>query len=514
MAPVGTVEHVRAKRQEEEEPETTLKPETEDEKTKSSSREDKQIPDLPDEFEIASVDEINDPESERANPATTDKPKIRFVYHPYYGYVPLKKATAKAQQHIQYEYNPYYGYTPVSEKTADPDRDQFVYHSYHGYIPMYEMKQRGIPEEADLGPIFKYDPNLGYTIKDKNAVDAMTKEVTKVYEEVIDAVTKEVKEGAIDVITKEVKNRIGLGDDEGEVEPMTKEVKKVLEERMNQKYLYDPYLGFVALASGNETGKAERRKFYYDPLYGYIPVRAKKGENDSSEKKFIYDSVFGYIALKPKTSKDNETTTEGSKKRKEFYYEPSIGYLPVVEEKSGNNVTESEQKRQEFYYDPFYGYTAIKEKSRKDNETEDAAGSGDQQLFSYDPINGFVPDYPEDGISAALPDQTPKISPDVYRPAYDSYGSTFNSYRPTANPYRPPANPFKSAFNPYRSSYYPYNQYNPYYVSGVSQVIMTIILALYFFYPQVGVDFIKVERKAQIIEIALSICALRLRPTF
>ena len=29
-----------------------------------------------------------------------------------------------------------------------------------------------------------------------------------------------------------------------------------------------------------------------------------------------------------------------------------------------------------------------------------------------------------------------------------------------------------------------------------------------------GVDFIKVGRKAQIIEIALSICALRLRPTF
>ena len=452
-----------------------------------SDREDKQIPQIPeypDEEEVATVDEIEDQPELVRGPGTDSiyfpnsvdpnetTPQRQFVYHPYYGYIPApetndkktyvynryygfmpsttKVTTNKAEDknEIEYLYDPYYGYLPVS-KTND-DREKYVYHSYYGFIPVSQLKENGL--DVSTGRQYVYDPYYGYIpakVEDEkvdaktkdvqdDVVDALTKEVkTRIFNEVdvktkdvqdIDVKTKDVQD--IDVKTKDVQDIDAKTKDVQDVDAMTKEVKVERE-----KFYFHPYYGYLPVKSksDNQTSKdVERKKirFYYDPYYGYVPIRERvqsdnETKTETEDRKFYYDPLYGYVPVKSKKS-DNETDNETNLvKQQQFYYDPLFGYIPV-REKSDNETSE------EFYLDPVKGYVAIKQKSDNETDTE----KDDAQLYVYDPFYGFVSD------SDIRLDQ--KRMPVSYNP----FGSTYYPFRRNSIPYVSQFN----RLNPYQHS--------------------------------------------------------------
>jgi hypothetical protein len=61
---------------------------------------------------VATVDEIDkDPESDRSPGKGSAR---KFVYHPYYGFVPVSASTANDSQ--TYVYDPFHGYIPSDAK--------------------------------------------------------------------------------------------------------------------------------------------------------------------------------------------------------------------------------------------------------------------------------------------------------------------------------------------------------------------------------------------------------------
>jgi hypothetical protein len=201
-----------------------------------TSRQEKQIPILtdPDE-EVATVDEI-EPESDRMG--SPEQPKRKFVFHPYfgfvpatatssarrtyvydpyYGFVPSKSKSGEAaddgeKDEVEYHYDPYYGYVPASD--AGPEPERYVYHSYYGFVP--ESRAKKLSKGSISGTKFVYSPYYGFVPAKEDSVDAMTKDVQDVADDVLTRVSD-----AVDAVTKEVK-----GDAEEEVDADTKEVRE------------------------------------------------------------------------------------------------------------------------------------------------------------------------------------------------------------------------------------------------------------------------------------------------
>ena len=382
-----------------------------------TNRQDKQIPEE-DEEEVATVDEI---EAVAAEPETDRSPasNLKFVYHPYFGFVPAKaiakndkktfvydpyygfvpskpdeKATAEDDK-IEYYYDPLYGYMPVtdSKKKMKTEEKKYVLHSYFGFVPESQAEDIGI--SADTAKWYVYSPYYGFVpAKDEDEAEDDTKEVNV---EEVDVGTR-IK--LTDLVKDEEQEEVNVNVN---VDVDTKEAR--------EKYYYHPYNGFVKVDDGKEV---ETIKFLYDPLYGYFPEMASKDEDGKERKKFMFSPYYGYVPVK----KSNRTEEkEDSKPQPEFYYNEKHGFVPV--RGKGDDETE-------FYLDPFNGYLPVTDKSR--NEIA-------PRQFVYSAYYGFIP--------ATTDGKKPKVP-----------NSPYNV-------------PFRSGYNPY---YYPYNNINPYYSPEIDLV--------------------------------------------
>jgi len=262
---------VRNRRQDPDEPEvqepaksTDDEAELGDDQVKPTNRQEKQIPEVVDpEEEVAKVDEIEAtrPETDRSPassrkfvfhpyygfvPATdeTKGDKKTYVYNPYYGFVPSTvksdEKSAADSDNIEYQYDPLYGYMPVTD-AKQKEQKKFVYHSYFGFVPESQAEEIGL--SADTAKKYVYSPYYGF-VPAKDEVDANTKEVK----------ADEPNIGTRISIPADAK-------DDEQVDVDTKEAR--------ERYHYHPYSGFVKVGDEKES---EHVKFLYDPLYGYFQV--------------------------------------------------------------------------------------------------------------------------------------------------------------------------------------------------------------------------------------------------
>lgn len=364
-----------------------------------------------DDDEVARVDEIAD---ETTRTAAASDANRKFVYHPYYGFVPVPDSSKNEKK--TYVYDPYRGFVPAGaddKGSKDADRPEYHYDPRYGFMPAVDSKPKkyvqlsyfGFVSEAkaeELGvsvdslPKYVYSSIYGY-VSEKAVED-----------EKADANTKEVKvDEDGDVLTRA---NIPKDDDAKEsVDVDTKEAR--------EKFYYHPYKGFVKVEEGKEP---EKVKFSYNGLYGYHPILKDTDDKGNPRKRFTYHPFNGYTMVKDDAEeKADDDDDDGMKKKKqpqrEFYYDAKFGFVPVKTKSSNDDDDEAA----EFFLDPFNGYIPVKDKSGKE---------APQRLFVYSAYYGYIPD-------------------------------TADGKR-TKVPTRPYYLPYTSGLNPY---YYPYNSYNPYY---------------------------------------------------
>ena len=391
-------------------------PDAEEPEVQPSNRQEKQVPLIADvdvDEEVARVDEIADAADEMdRSPAAANR---KFVYHPFYGYVPVSASTKNEKK--TFVYDPFYGFVPAGsdeKPSKDGDRPEYHYDPRYGYMPTVDSKPMkyvqlsyyGFVTETraeELGvsvdslPKYVYSSFYGYV--PEKAVEP----------EKVDAKTKEVKVEEEDVLT-----RVNIPDDDGSgVDVDTKEAR--------EKFYYHPYKGFVKVEDGKEP---EEVKFTYHGLYGYLPILEDEDEKGNPRKRFTYHPFKGYTLVKDSDDQADDDDDDKKKKQpqREFYYDAKFGFVPVKTKSNDGN----DEPVKEYFLDPFNGYIPVMDKSGKESSP---------RLFVYSAYYGYIPD-------------------------------TADGKRPVA-PNRPYFTPFTSGSSPF---YYPYNSYNPYYSPEIDLV--------------------------------------------